>query len=139
MRTSQRIRENLAAAIAVVFAVPARPGASREPWRYRRTLAGGWRFLREQILPTYLPGGHWLDQDVTPERVLRRAAHWRTVSWIAAIVMLAGVSLGGLFIPAIACGVLLLAIGERGECLGWITGYTHQARQTEAETAGGAW
>lgn len=122
-----QLRHHLATALAVLFAVPPQPGGY-DPGRYPSSLAGGWRYFREQILPTWLPVGHWLDRPVTPAAVLRRAAAWRTVSWIAAIVLVAGVSLGGRLIPALAAGVLLLAIGERGECLGWITGYTHHRR-----------
>lgn len=134
-----RVREQILTAVAVLFSVPPQPGGY-DATRYPRTPAGGWRFFREQILPTYLPIGHWLDQEVTPAAVLRRAAHWRTVSWVAALVMLAGVSAGGRILPALAAGVLLLAIGERGECLGWITGYAHHARHPQPHpSTGGTW
>jgi hypothetical protein len=127
-----RIRDLITTGLAVLFSVPPQPGGY-DPARYPRSLIGGWRFVREQILPTWLPVGHWLDRPVTPAAVLRRAAAWRTVSWLAAIALLAGVSLGGRLIPAMAAGVLLLAIGERGECLGWITGYTHHLRHPHLE------
>lgn len=135
-----RVRELILTAAAVVFSVPPQTGGY-DATRYPGTPAGGWRFFREQILPTWLPIGHWLDAPVTPAAVLRRAAHWRTVSWIAALLMLAGVNAGGRLIPALAAGVLLLAIGERGECLGWITGYTHHARDPHPDptTTGGHW
>jgi hypothetical protein len=136
-----RIRDLILTALAVLFSVPPQPGGGYKVARYPRTAAGCWRYVREQILPTYLPVDHWLDAPVTAAAVLRRAAHWRTVSWIAALVLLAGVSAGGRLIPALATGVLLLAIGERGECLGWINGYTHHARHPHPTTTstGGTW
>src|SRR5690349_13890956 len=135
-----RVRDLILTAAAVLFSVPPQPGGY-DAGRYPRTPAGGWRFFREQILPTWLPIGHWLDAPVTPAAVLRRAAHWRTVSWLAALVMLAGISAGGRLLPALAAGVLLLAIGERGECLGWINGYAHHAHHPPppTESTGGTW
>lgn len=132
-----KLRAAITTTLAVLFAVPPQRGGY-DATRYPRTWNGAWRYWREQILPTYLPVGHWLDQEVTPAAVLRRAAHWRTVSWISAVIMLVGLVLDARLIPALAAGVLLLAIGERSECLGWISGYVHHSRQSHPNT-GGTW
>jgi hypothetical protein len=77
---------------------------------------------------------HPLDVAVTPEMVLRRAAQWRVVTVIAAVVLIAGVLAGGRLVPALAAGTLLLAVGERGECLGWISGYTYRDQDPHTTT-----
>lgn len=102
---ARQLLEHAATAVAAVFAVPP-PAGRKDPHAV----------------------------SVTPEVVLRRAAQWRVVTVIAAVVLIAGVLAGGRLVPALAAGTLLLAIGERGECLGWISGYMYRDQDPHTTT-----